>query len=489
MILPDALLYIDGGVRPASNGAVYDNYSPWTNEVIGRAADATAQDVEAAISAARRAFDHTDWSTNHSARFELLKKWREALVARGDLLMDIARHEAGAAGMAAAMTHAHGALGAFEGLLALFPDIEWEEDRGLSTAFGVQTRRIVVREPIGVVGAITPWNIPFYVNVGKAVTALLAGCTVILKAAPDTPSSAAVMGEAAAEVGFPAGVFNVITSSDPVMAGELIVNDPRVDTISFTGSTATGKRIMAAGSATLKRVHLELGGKSAKIILDDTPDFAVEVMKSINVFHAGQVCASTSRLLVPRSRYDEAVAALEAAYGHYQESWGSFDDPNQVMGPVVSRVQFDRVLGYIDIGRKEGARLIAGGNARSDRGAGWFIEPTCFVDVTNDMRIAREEIFGPVLSVIAFEDDDDAVRIANDSDYGLAGTVVSGDDARAVNVARRIRTGSISVNGGMAAAPDLPFGGYKNSGLGREWGLEGLYEFMEKKVIGASIRG
>jgi aldehyde dehydrogenase (NAD+) len=283
--------------------------------------------------------------------------------------------------------------------------------------------------------------------------------------------------------GIPGGVLNVVTSKDPAMAGEMLVTDPRVDLISFTGSTAIGKRIMEKGAPTLKRVFLELGGKSASIILDDAPDFAMAVMRSILVFHAGQGCAVTSRLLVPKSRYQEAVGALEMAYGGYAKAWGKFDDPANIMGPVISKKQLDRVLGYIEIGKKEGARLLAGGNARPDMGTGFFVEPTCFVDVTNKMRIAQEEIFGPVLVVIPFEDDEDAIRIANESEYGLSGMITSASRDRAVRMARRIRTGSVCVNGGMCIAGDLPFGGYKSSGIGREWGREGIEEFTELKVI------
>lgn len=263
----------------------------------------------------------------------------------------------------------------------------------------------------------------------------------------------------------------------------MLVTDPRVDLITFTGSTAVGKRIMEKGGPTLKRLFLELGGKSANIILDDTPDFAARVMRAIVCFHAGQGCAIATRLLVPRSRYAEAVGALEKAYAGFATKWGNFEDPTCVMGPVISRKQLERVLGYIELGRKEGARLLAGGHARPDKGSGFFVEPTCFVDVDNRMRIAQEEIFGPVVVVIPFENDDDAVRISNESDYGLSGMVASGDRERAMRVARRIRTGSVSVNNGMCIAPDLPFGGYKRSGIGREWGREGIEEFLEIKAI------
>jgi aldehyde dehydrogenase (NAD+) len=240
---------------------------------------------------------------------------------------------------------------------------------------------------------------------------------------------------------------------------------------------------MEQGAATLKRVFLELGGKSAKIVLDDAPNFAMEVASTMLVFHAGQGCAVQSRLLVPRSRYEEAKAILNHAYASFGDNWGEFGNPAHIMGPVISKRQQDRVLSSIEIGQAEGATLLAGGKARPDKGAGFFIEPTCFVDVTNTMRIAQEEIFGPVLAVIPFDDDDDAVRIANESEYGLSGGVASGDLDRAMKVARRIRSGTVSVNGGMCIAGDLPFGGYKASGIGREWGLEGIEEFLETKLI------
>ena len=239
---------------------------------------------------------------------------------------------------------------------------------------------------------------------------------------------------------------------------------------------------MQQGADTLKRVFLELGGKSAKIVLEDAPNFAMEVAQSMLVFHAGQGCAVQSRLLVPQSRFEEAKAILRHAYGSFGDNWGDFDHPGHIMGPVVSQRQMDRVMSYIEIGKQEGAELLAGGNARTDKGGGYFIEPTAFA-ATNDMRIAREEIFGPVLVVIPFEDDDDAIRIANDSDYGLGGGVASADFDRAMKIAKRVRTGTMSVNGGMSIAGDIPFGGYKASGMGREWGLEGIEEFLETKTI------
>jgi aldehyde dehydrogenase (NAD+) len=482
-MLPEAKLYIDGVLRSAAGGKTYDNIGPWTGQVVGKAADASAEDVNAAIAAARRAFDETDWATTHTYRLELLTRYRDLLVANRDKLVEIVRHEVGSALGAAHSAQVTGALEGATGLIEAFPLIQWEEDRGRRRQYGFDSDRLVVRESMGVAGAITPWNVPLYVNVGKVLAGLLAGCTMVLKPAPDTPLTGAIMGELAVEAGFPKGVFNVVTSSDPATAGEMLVTDPRVDLITFTGSTGVGKRIMEKGGPTLKRLFLELGGKSANIILDDVPDFAARVMRAIVCFHAGQGCAIATRLLVPRSRYAEAVGALEKAYAGFATKWGDFNDPTCVMGPVISKRQLDRVMSYVELGKREGARLLAGGNVRTDKGGGFFMEPTCFVDVSNKMRIAQEEIFGPVLVVIPFENDDDAVRIANDSEYGLCGVVASGDKERAMRVARRLRTGSVSVNGGMCIAPDLPFGGYKRSGIGREWGREGIEEFLETKAI------
>jgi len=481
--LPDAKLTIDGVLRDAQGGKTFDVISPWTGQPVGKAADASAADVEEAIAAARRAFDTTDWSTNVEKRVDLVTKLRALFEANRDRLSDLARNEAGAAMGAVGRAHVDMALDGWDDYLRLFPQLKWDKDYGGRTGYGFETQRKAVYEPVGVVGAITPWNVPLYVNVGKVVAALLAGCTVILKPAPNTPGMGAIFGELAQEAGFPAGVLNVIFGSDPALAGEMLVTDPRVDLISFTGSTNVGKRIMEQGAATLKRVFLELGGKSAKLVLEDSANFAMDVAQSMLVFHAGQGCAVHSRLLVPRSRYEEAKAVLKHAYASFGDNWGDYNNPAHIMGPVVSQRQMERVLSYVDIGQAEGATLLAGGKARPDKGSGYFIEPTCFVDVTNDMRIAQEEIFGPVLVVIPFEDDDDAVRIANESAYGLCGGVYSADLDRAIAVARRIRTGSVSVNGGMCIAGDLPFGGYKASGIGREWGLEGIEEFLETKLI------
>ncbi len=482
-LLPDAKLFIDGQLRDAAGGKTFDIIGPWTGAPVGKAADASAGDVEQAISAARRAFDESDWSTNVEKRAMLVRKLYDLFDANRERLSDLARHEAGAALGAVGRAHVDMAMDGWRDYLEVFLTIKWQKSYGERAGYGMMHERMALYEPIGVVGAITPWNVPLYVNVGKVVAALLAGCTVVLKPAPNTPGMGAIFGELAAEAGFPAGVLNVVFGQDAALAGEMLVQDPRVDLISFTGSTGIGKQIMEQGAATLKRVFLELGGKSAKIVLDDSENFAMDVATTMLVFHAGQGCAVHSRLLVPRSRYAEAKEILTGSYANFGDNWGDFNNPAQIMGPVISKRQMERVLSYIALGQSEGATLLAGGKARPDKGGGYFIEPTCFVDVTNDMQIAQEEIFGPVLVVIPFEDDDDAIRIANESSYGLSGGVSSGSFDRAMNVAKRIRTGSVSINGGMCIAGDLPFGGYKASGIGREWGVEGIEEYLETKLV------
>jgi aldehyde dehydrogenase (NAD+) len=331
------------------------------------------------------------------------------------------------------------------------------------------------------VGAIVPWNYPFEVTINKLGQALATGNTVVLKPAPDTPWNATRIGRLIAErTDIPAGVVNVVTSSDHLVGEELTLS-PQVDLISFTGSTAVGKRIMEKGAATMKRLFLELGGKSATVVLDDA-DLATATMMGLAVCsHAGQGCAIPTRMLLPRSRYDEGVELLTAMLGSIAP--GDPQRPDVIQGPQISEKQRDRVLGYIDVGVQEGATLAVGGGRPKELDRGWFVEPTLFVDVDNTMRIAQEEIFGPVLVVIPFEDDDDAVRIANESAYGLGGAVFSDSLERSLAVASRIRTGGISVNGGMSYGADLPFGGYKESGVGRQNGTAGFDQYLETKSL------
>jgi aldehyde dehydrogenase (NAD+) len=338
----------------------------------------------------------------------------------------------------------------------------------------------VLREPIGVVAAITPWNVPNQINLAKIGPALAAGCTVVLKPAPDTPWVACELARIVAEhTDTPAGVFNVVTPRSTEVAAQL-TTDPRVDMVSFTGSTSTGRAIMAAAAPTLKKVFLELGGKSAAIVLDDADASASAAATAFAAcIHAGQGCALSTRLVVPRARYEEAVqAAAEtmAAIGVKDPA-----EPDAICGPVISQAQRDRVEGYLRLAEREGGRLVTGGKVIDQ--PGFWVEPTVVAGLDNSSRLAQEEIFGPVLVVIPHDGDDDAVRIANDSDYGLSGSVDSNDLERAKAVARRIRTGTLAVNGGVWFSPDAPFGGYKQSGLGREMGVAGFEEYLEMKTV------
>jgi aldehyde dehydrogenase (NAD+) len=479
----EARMLIDGKLVEAAGGRTYENINPATEESIGSVADASAEDVDRAIGAARRAFDETDWSTNRAFRKQCLQQLKEALEKHKE---ELRPQIVGEVGCPIGLTFAVQQDSCIEDLqwdIELIDRFEWERELGEHEFFGMRSNRQVWREPIGVVGAITPWNFPFMLNLSKLGPALAAGCTVVLKPAPDTPYSATFIGRIAdEETDIPAGVLNVVTASDPAEAGEMITGDERVDMISFTGSTGVGKRIAARAADTLKRVFLELGGKSANIVLDDADFDAVLPSSGMVCMHSGQGCAITTRLLLPRSRYEEGVEIVRGAFESFP--YGDPNDFNNMAGPLVNRKQYDRVLGYIEKGKAEGARCLVGGEAATQFDKGYFVQPTLFVDVDMSMTIAREEIFGPVLSVIPYEDEDDAVRIANDTRYGLSGAVNGGTLDRALAVARRIRTGTIAVNGGQWFGPDSPFGGYKESGAGREHGIQGFEEYLETKTVG-----
>jgi aldehyde dehydrogenase (NAD+) len=475
-------LLINGELRDSESGKTFDNINPATEEVLGVVADASASDMDAAIAAARRAFDDTSWSTDHEFRATCLRQLQDALQAeaeeiRAELIAEVGTPLLITYGPQLDAPLADGLLWPAQ-RIATFP---WERDLPIGTAFGSNSWRKVAKEPVGVVGAITPWNYPFEITIQKLGQALATGNTVVLKPAPDTPWTGTRFGRVIAEkTDIPAGVVNVVTSSDH-MIGEQLVTDPRVDLISFTGSTATGRRIMEKGAPTLKRLFLELGGKSAQIYLDDADLETAFGMVALTVCtHAGQGCAMPTRMLVPRSRYDEAVKLAEASFSSI--SYGDPTDANNFMGPLISAKQRDRVLGLIETGRSEGARLVLGGGRPAHLPKGYYVEPTLFADVDNSMTIAQTEIFGPVLVVIPFEDDADAVRIANESEYGLSGMVTSADEGRAMNVARRIRAGTIGVNGGIWYGADSPFGGYKASGIGRQNGDEGFEQYLETKT-------
>ncbi|MEH6586696.1 MAG: aldehyde dehydrogenase family protein [Halioglobus sp.] len=481
---PETRLLIAGELVSALSGKTYPNINPATEEVMGEVADAGCEDMDRAIAAARRAFDETDWSTNHNFRLHCLQQLKAGLLAEmDDFKQQIAAETGAPLGICGASgPHCEIPIGFIDYSLGNLPNYQWSRDIGEHAIMGGKSRRLVEKEAIGVVAAITPWNVPLQINLAKCVPALAAGCTVVLKAAPDTPWSATTLGRIVSEhTDIPAGVFNVITSEDPQQVGEQLVTDPRVDMVSFTGSTAVGKHIMAAASGTVKKVFLELGGKSANIILDDA-DLGTSLLSALAVcFHSGQGCALNTRLLVPRSKQAEVEELLKTYFGFI--AYGDPASENEIMGPLVNARQRERVLDYIKQGKEEGARVLLGGGTPEKLLQGYYVEPTVFVDVTNDMTIAREEIFGPVLCVIAHDGDDDAVHIANDSDFGLSGSVWSASEARALAVARRIRTGTINVNGGNFYAADAPFGGYKQSGIGREMGLEGFEEYLETKTI------
>jgi aldehyde dehydrogenase (NAD+) len=475
-------MLIEGELVEAASGKRFDNINPATEAVLGEVADASPEDMQRAIASSRRAFDESDWSTNRALRKRCLEQLQEALESEREEYREELIAEVGTPRM---MTFAAQLDWPLEEALRwpakMIDEFAWERSLPDGNMMGIHSRRAVWKEPIGVIGAIVPWNYPLEVTLNKLGPILATGNTMILKPAPDTPWNATRLGRLIAEkTDIPPGVVNVVTSSDHLVGEELTVS-PLVDMISFTGSTATGTRIMEKGAPTLKKTFLELGGKSAMIVCDDADFASVVPGGSMVCIHGGQGCAMQTRMLLPRSRYDEGVELISAAMAGFP-----YGDPNSdavMMGPLVSARQRDRVLGYIERGKEEGATLVTGGGRPADQPKGWFVEPTLFVDVDNSMTIAREEIFGPVLAVIPYEDDDDAVRIANESHYGLSGGIFSGSEERANAIARRIRTGSMSVNGGMWYGADSPYGGYKASGIGRQCGIEGLEEYLETKAI------
>jgi acyl-CoA reductase-like NAD-dependent aldehyde dehydrogenase len=477
-------MLIDGTLVEGEAGT-FSNVNPATEEVLGEVSNASKADMHRAIDAARRAFDDTDWSTNRALRQRCLLELQEALEADREVIREELILEVGCprlvthgpqldAPLAEALTYP----------AKLIDEFPWETDLGdaMVDLTGLVTTRKVWREPAGVVGAIVPWNYPFEVTINKLGQALATGNTVVLKPAPDTPYNATRLGRLIAErTDIPPGVVNVVTSSDHLVGEELTLS-PKVDLISFTGSTAVGQRIMEKGAATMKRLFLELGGKSAAIVLDDA-DLAGASMIGFGVcMHAGQGCATPTRMLLPRSRYDEGVELVKGIYETV--AVGDPQLPDTLCGPVISAKQRERVTSYIRTGIAEGAKLLVGGpDAPSGLDKGFYVSPTLFADVDNNMRIAREEIFGPVLVLIPYDDDEEAIRIANDNPYGLAGYVMSGSLERSLAVARRLRAGSIGLNGGAAYGADVPFGGYKASGVGRQNGYAGFDQYLEVKSV------
>ncbi|MBF4160181.1 aldehyde dehydrogenase [Nocardioides acrostichi] len=477
MTLDRNSFFIDGDWREPTTGDLLEVISPHSEQVVATVPAGSPADIDAAVEAARRAFDQGPWPRMTPAeRIAVIEAFSGLYAANLAEMAELITVEMGSPTSFSNLAQSPAPWMQIEAFLAIARDFSWEGTRP-----GALGADIIVRhEPVGVVAAIPPWNVPQFTVMSKVIPALLAGCTVVVKPAPESPLDTYLMAELFAEAGVPAGVVNFVAGGRET--GEHLVRHPGIDKVAFTGSTAAGRRIGAICGEQLKRCSLELGGKSAAIILDDA-DLAttVEGLKFTSVMNSGQACVAQTRVLAPRSRYDEVVAALAEGIGSMLV--GDPADPATEIGPMVARRQQERVRGYIEIGQSEGARLVTGGVGMPDGlDHGWYVRPTVFADVDNRMRIAQEEIFGPVVSVIAYDAPADAVRIANDSEYGPAGTVWTADLEAGLDVARGVRTGTYGVN---TYTMDFagPFGGFKASGVGREFGPEGLSQYTELKSI------
>jgi len=464
-------LYINGEWVPSVGKGTIDVINPATEEVMGRIPDGTAEDVDRAAKAAAAAFP--GWSqTPLEERVEFISKIAAGIQSRIPEIAALIAREVGMPVKLAARVQAGLPFATFSSIPEVVKMIKWEEQIGTS---------LIIREAVGVVGCITPWNFPLHQIAAKVAPALAAGCTIVLKPTEIAPLNAYILAEIIHEAGLPAGVFNMVMGTGPVV-GEAIASHPLMDMVSFTGSTRAGKRVSELAIPSIKRVSLELGGKSPNIILDDA-DLQKVVADGVGkcYLNSGQTCSALTRMLVPRSRLAEAEAIAAATASRFTP--GDPFDENTRLGPLISAAQRERVRGYIRKGIEEGAKLVTGGPEPPDGlEKGYFVRPTVFSEVRNDMTIAQEEIFGPVLAIIPYEDEEDAIRIANDTVYGLAAAVWSSDPERAQRVARRLRTGQVEINGGKFNSL-APFGGYKQSGHGREYGPFGIEEFLEVKAL------
>jgi aldehyde dehydrogenase (NAD+) len=473
-------LFIGGAWEAPAGGGHLGVVSPSSEEVVGEVPAAASPDIDRAVAAARRAFDEGPWPRmTPTERAEVLARAADGLRKREADIAGVTVDEMGCAISQAPMAQTGMVAALFDYYAALAADYEFERFVTAGSRAG-----LVTSEPVGVVAVIVPWNAPVTLASWKTAPALAAGCTVVIKPAPEAPLSNFILAEALEEAGVPCGVVSVVPADRVV--GEHLVTHPGVDKVAFTGSTAAGKRIMSLCGEQVKRVSLELGGKSAAIILDDADVAAVMDRLVHGAMHmSGQVCGAHTRVLVPRSVYGLAVDSAAAVAAHVPV--GDPHDPATLVGPLVAERQRTRVEGYISLAVSDGARVAAGGGRPAALPRGWYVEPTILADVDNSMRVAREEIFGPVLCLIPYDGEDDAVRIANDSPYGLSGGVWTGDPARGLRVAKRMRTGSIAINGTYPPFPLVPFGGFKESGLGRELGPEGLANFLEPRSIGLPV--
>lgn len=480
--LPTAPLFIDGELRAASNGATFDVIDPCDESLVGTAADATIDDIQAAVGAARRAFDETSWAEDRRFRARCVRQLQEGLRKEAAAIKELQTAEAGSPAVARALVDSEIEDMAYH--IGLLESFDWEADYPAHEILGMRSLRRVRWEPYGVVGAITPWNAPFILNNWKVVPALATGNTVVLKTAPETPLSGALLARVILEhTDIPAGVVNIVGSSDNAVGGDGLTGDPRIDMFHFTGSTAVGQRIAERAARGLRKVVLELGGKSANIVLDDADlDSAMPFSVGMCMLNSGQACTAATRMVVQGSVYDEVLHRLEAIVG--ATPWGDPRDEATVVGPIIRADQVDRIEGLVRRAIDDGARLIVGGK-RGDRGGkGFWFEPTVLADVDEDSEIAQTEVFGPVLSVIRFDGgDDEAIRIANNTRYGLSGYIQTRDSDRAWRIASRLRTGSINIGLSAYNSPNVPFGGYGMSGLGREHGIEGWCEFLQTKTI------
>ncbi|EHI14712.1 aldehyde dehydrogenase family protein [Mycolicibacterium thermoresistibile] len=479
---PETRLYIDGELRESRTGKTVDNINPATEEVLGTATDVGADDMEQAIAAARRAFDTTDWSTNHEFRRRCLLQLHDALQEeKEDIRAELIAEVGATVGMTFIAQLEWPLADAIRWPANYISEFAWERPLPDAALMGAPYHRKVVKEPVGVVGAITQWNFPFEIISNKLGQALATGNSVVLKPAMETPWSALRWCRIIAEkTDIPPGVVNIVPTSDNSIA-QVLATDPRVDMVSFTGSTAVGKLIQRLGADTMKRTMLELGGKSAYLVREGA-DLEAALPGCVGaLMHSGQGCALATRMLVPRSIYDQAAEVASATFGSL--AVGDPADPNTFCGPLVSARQRDRVLNYIEIAKREGGRITVGGGVPEGLDRGYFVAPTVVADVEPHHTIFQEEIFGPVLSITPYNGGDDAaVELANNSTYGLAGAVMGPDD-RAMAVARRIRTGSLMINNSLYYGADAPFGGYKMSGIGRQNGHEGFEQYLETKTI------